>query len=239
MLLYIYFLTFLVSAAIFLALKTTTLGSTKNQEEDTTSNSIIRILPVLKGLPVLLAVIFSYLLASRKTESTFVIGIMLALLLCLIGDYLIDKSFIKGMMAFGLGHIVFTISFSYGIILNDSNITQTTVILLSVLIVIIAVYGILFIKYLSMLQVPKKYFNPIKVYIFLISLMFLTATSLAYLKDVEKLIFLPIGALLFVFSDSTIALREFRPKEMKYSVIKVMAPYYLAIFCLSLTTMYV
>ena len=157
----------------------------------------------------------------------------------MLGDYLIDKNFIQGMASFGIGHIAFITSFLVGIINNKTNLTDNFYYIIGLIIAGVIIYDLIFIKYLTTLQVPEKYFKPIIVYILLISVTFLSITSLAFVIDVRNLIILPLGAVLLILSDSTIAIREFGSKDMKYSVIKVMVPYYIAIFCFSLTTMYV
>ena len=233
----LYFVSFLVASAIYITLKINVTENSPLLERIVKYVPIKNILPFLKSLQLILALLFSYLLASDKSNISS--GILAGLLFCLIGDYLIDRNLIEGMLSFGIAHLFLAISFLYGISIHLSNLTVNDFFVMLFVSILAFAYDLVFIRYLTTLKVPAKYFTPIVLYILVISFMYISATWLTYVMDVKGLIILPIGALLFMVSDSIIAIREFSNKEIKNSVIKVMGPYFIAVFFISLTSMFV
>ena len=233
----LYIVSFFVASSIYITFKIKISENSLLLERIKKYIPIKNILPFFKSLPLILALVFCYLLTSDKSNISS--GILAGLLFCLIGDYLIDRNLIEGMLSFGITHLFLAISFLYGITIHLSNLTVNDFFIMLFVFILALAYDLMFIKYLSTLKIPAKYFTPIVLYIFVISFMYITATWLTYVMDVKGLIILPIGALLFMVSDSIIAVREFANKEIKYSVIKVMAPYFVAVFFISLTPMFV
>ena len=236
-LLVIYFLLYFAFAIIYISLKTNLRDNVEiflSRRRITTFGNIST---TFKAIPVLLALFFAYLLKSDR--STLYFGKIIALLFCVFGDFFIDRSFIEGMLMFAIAHIFLIFSFAYGISVHLANFTIEDFIVLAIITLLIIVYDYVFLRYLSLLKIPEKYVTSIYIYTFLISLMLASSIWLTYIDTINQVIVLPFGALMFVVSDSLIAVREFREREMSYSEIKIMGTYFLAIFLISLTPMFV
>lgn len=235
MLFYIYLFLFFTSAAIYISLKMKFLGNSNSLKQKDINQNFKYILTILKIIPITLAMIFTILLKNENSD--LYSGIFIALSFCILGDIFIDRNLIQGMLFFAIAHLFFIITFLYGIIIHLVNFTSSDLVILSLMSTLILIYNYTFVKYLILLKLPDKYRNPIILYSILISIMFVTSSILSYVINIGALIALPIGALLFVTSDSLIAIREFREKEMDFSVIKIMGSYYLAIFLISVTSL--
>lgn len=237
MLLEFYFLLFFLTALTYIYLKTKSENYTPGFDKLNLFIKYKDVLMLLKSLPLILAIIFSFLL--KKTSSDVYTGIFFALLFCFLGDYFIDRNLIQGMLFFAMAHIFLIISFVYSTLLHLVILQTYDYLLLITLTVLILVYDYTFVRYLMMIKIPEKYNLPIAFYSLLISMMFASTIWLTYISGIGELIILPIGAFSFMISDTIIAIREFRPKQISNSVVKIMGPYYLAIFLLSLATMYI
>jgi uncharacterized membrane protein YhhN len=211
------------------------LGNSNSLKQKDINQNFKYILTILKIIPITLAMIFTILLKNENSD--LYSGIFIALSFCILGDIFIDRNLIQGMLFFAIAHLFFIITFLYGIIIHLVNFTSSDLVILSLMSTLILIYNYTFVKYLILLKLPDKYRNPIILYSILISIMFVTSSILSYVINIGALIALPIGALLFVTSDSLIAIREFREKEMDFSVIKIMGSYYLAIFLISVTSL--
>lgn len=237
MLLESYVLLFIIFAVLYIYLKQ---SEQKNDEEIAKEHSFMKnkdTLSFLKAIPVFLALIFSFLLQNNRTE--IYPGIFFALLFCLLGDFFIDRNLIQGMLFFSMAHIFLIISFIYALIIHFSNLLTEDFLALLLLTGLIFIYNYAFIRYLIALKIPENYNAPVVIYSLLLSTMFSSAVWLAYILRVGELIILPLGALLFLVSDSLIAIREFGSKNLTYSTQKIMGLYYSAILLISLSILYV
>ncbi len=233
---YLYFLLYFSSAILYIAFKTILKEKSENILKTKIIISYANVSSILKAIPLLLAVVFSYLLKMEKSE--LYLGIIVALAFCLLGDFFIDKSLIQGMLMFAIAHIFFLFTFIYGISIHLVNFQPNDFIILSILTSIVIIYDYVFLRYLLMLKVPEKYHSPLIIYTLMISAVFATAIWLSYIVTIGQVIILPLGMFLFIISDSLIALREFSGKDIPNSVVKIMGSYYVAIFLISLTTMF-
>lgn len=232
----VYSVLFFVTSLVYISFKTFLKPRFEPFLSSNKIISYINVLTLLKAIPLVLAILFAYFLRSER--SVLYLGIIIGLLFCLLGDYFIDRTFIEGMLMFAIAHVFFIISFLYGIDVHLTSFTLQDFGLMGFITLLIVIYDFFFLKYLRMLNIPDKYVTPITGYTILISLMLASSIWLAYTAAIAEVVILPIGALLFVSSDSLIAIREFSGKEIDYSVLKVMGTYYMAIFCISIITMF-
>jgi len=141
-----------------------------------------------KTVPVLfMAVIAVYFRAAPL--------LLVALLLCALGDYFLSRGrdrFVTGLLAFLAGHIAYIVLFCSFDIEPAFEWPM----------VLIALYSGIFATY--MWGVTEKYRWPVMAYIFVISAM--TGVSLT-LPTASYLIV--VGVIIFVFSDSVLAIRMF------------------------------
>lgn len=141
-----------------------------------------------KSLPVLLMALITWALSGPLL-------LIIALGLCALGDYFLSRSdrfFIAGLGAFLLGHLAYIAQFTqlgFDMTLGWPHI-------------LIAIYGIVFALYLW----PKAHNLRGAVMVYILVIMAMTVTALA-LPDALGLII--IGALIFVISDSILAIRMF------------------------------
>ena len=233
---YLYIVTYSATAIFYIALKTVLKEKLEELLKFRLFLTYPVILSIFKAVPVILAMIFAFLLKSEK--SYLYLGIEAGLLFCLLGDFFIDRSLIQGMLFFALAHIFFIFTFLYGITIHLANFLANDFIVLSTLTTLIIVYDYAFFRYLLLLPIPDRYNIPILIYTILISLMLASSIWLTYIVAIGPAILLPLGALLFVVSDSMIAIREFSEKMMNFSVVKIMGTYFTAILFISLTTMF-
>lgn len=227
--LYIYLTIYIIFAVVYMLIR-----SVKG-DEIAFKPSIIEKLPLIgqiliKIIPALLAALFVFL--YKPNDSLFYIGLTIGLFFCMLGDIGMEISLIPGIGLFSIAQLTLAISFlgeglSYGIIplaLVGGVVT----------IIVMAVYMIFFLRYLeSSDKGLGKFKNPVLFYCVLISFMMVSSVILWLSVGTLEAVILPLGALIFVSSDSVIAIREFHHK-MSFSAIKVMATYHLAILMFSL-----
>lgn len=233
---YVYFLLYFVSVVVYIIFKTTVKQKAENIFQSRSIITYTNVLSLLKAIPLLLAIFFAYVLKTE--QSMLYLGVIVALFFCLLGDFFIDKSLIQGMLMFSIAHIFLLFTFVYGISIHLVNFQPNDFIVLSSLTSLILMYDYVFLRYLLMLKVPPQYNLPLIIYTLLISSVLVSTIFLAYIVPIGQVVLLPLGMILFVLSDSMIAIREFSRKEMSHSVTKIMGSYYIAIFLLSLTTMF-
>ena len=237
LLLLAYFFLFFLSALIYIVLKSYLAEFERIFGIKRLFFKYTDVLMIFKALPLVMAIIFSYFL--KKQTSDVYIGIALALIFCFLGDFFIDRNLIQGMLFFAMAHVFLIISFLYSLSLHIGILQTESFLLLILLTLLIFIYDYMFVRYLTMIKMPKKYNTPIAIYSILISTMFASSMWLAFISGIGELIILPLGAFLFLISDSMIAIREFRPKQISFSVTKIMGTYYLAIFLISLSIIYI
>ncbi|MCT6925204.1 lysoplasmalogenase [Metasolibacillus sp.] len=164
---------------------------------------------VFKLIPMLLLIFLALRSKGEKKYKTIIIG---GLIFCAIGDYTLQW-FIIGLFSFLIGHIFYIIAFQQT---NEGEIHRLVKMLL------IAYGGFMMVFLLSFILPDGGYILALAVcaYIGAILLMgwnsFRTASSFAI-----------IGALLFISSDSILAINRFIT-DIPYSHILIMLTYYAA-----------
>lgn len=230
---YIYLLLFTLFSVIFIFLK-----SVKHDEFKISSRKIKQLAnysTFIKGIPALLAASFVFLM--RPNDSLFYFVLTGALLFCLAGDLGMEKGLIPGLPLFLVAQILFSIAFIGQSISN--SLTNDSYIVTGIIFTGVMMYLVLFVRYLNSSEAGLGKFKiPVIVYCTAISIMFISTgllwTTLGFLNYLEFAL-VPIGGFLFIFSDSVIALREFRGRKLSKDVLVVMVTYFLAIFLLSLS----
>ena len=190
----------------------------------------------MKIIPVSLAII--YVLISHVNDPYVFFGISLAFFFCILGDINIDRNFITGMLFFTIAQLIFSLSY---VLITLFFFTITIEIVLVVILILLVTfgYGILFIRYLDKATSGLgKYKNPLIVYMTLISFMFISSTLLWLTSNDIGYLTIVLGGIMFIISDSLIAIREFHP-SFKPRAVAVMGTYYLAILFISLIPDYI
>lgn len=172
--------------------------------------------------PVTTILVILLVLTGKKSILKFRNTILLALVFCLLGDILLLKPsyFLFGLISFLIAHLLFAKSF---IMLEGF---QSTVILLLVLLAI--GFGL----YLWLYSDLGGLKLPVAIYIGVILFMAWQGIGL-YLKKGKKVYFLiAVGVVLFMFSDSMIAMNKFK-QAFELSGLVILSTYWLAIALLS------
>jgi uncharacterized membrane protein YhhN len=190
----------------------------------------------IKGIPALLAVVFVFLI--RPDNSFFYFVLIGALIFCLAGDLGMEKGLIPGLSLFLIAQVLYTIAFIGQSLANQ--FTNYSFLLTSIAFLCVIIYIILFVRYLDSSEFGLGKFKvPVIIYCAAISMMFISTillwTTLGFFSYLEFGL-VSLGGFLFIFSDSIIALREFRNRRFSKNVLVVMLTYYSAIFLLSLSS---
>jgi uncharacterized membrane protein YhhN len=157
--------------------------------------------------PLIIISLFVYfIVATKNTSSRFKVWVFLALFFSWIGDVLLmfdrDGSlyFILGLSAFLLAHVFYIIFF------NKVRTTQMIGARWWYFLIVVLYYGVFiaFIhSYLGDMSIP------VKVYAVVISSMFLLSLHMLHIKNRKAGTLMMVGALLFVISDSVLAINRF------------------------------
>jgi uncharacterized membrane protein YhhN len=169
----------------------------------------LRLNPVLEmfSKPLLVIALSGYFIASIKGQGKKLrMWILLALFFSWIGDILLmfvpknEFFFLLGLSAFLLAHI-FYIVFFHKVRVRESIRGNGWLLL------IVIVY------YASLLSFLSDYLGemnlPVKIYGVIISFMFMLALHMLFLKNKRTGLLMMLGALLFVISDSVLAVNKF------------------------------
>ena len=187
------------------------------------------LLIIFKIIPTLLVTIFVFLNPFDDTIVSVIFG--LAFLLCFFADIGIEKNFLIGMVLFLFAQIFFVLSFSS---LAFLHLNDEQLIILVLPLILLIIYDFFLLKYLSSSVKGLGEFKiPVIIYSIALSLMVLSTIFLYLTGDTSELILVVFGAILFVISDSFIAVREFHHK-FKYSELIIMSTYYGALYFLSI-----
>jgi uncharacterized membrane protein YhhN len=173
---------------------------------------------------VVISLVLYFLAATRKTENGFIKIIVSALIFSWLGDLALmfdsfdQRAFIIGLLAFLFAHLRYIRFFS--IVRMGEKIK-----LKPGLIAIVTVYYAVLIFFLYDHLYKMKL--PVIVYGLIISIMFLLALHMLFIRNKEAGKMMMTGALLFVASDSVLAINKFyQPFEM--AGILIMLTYGLA-----------
>lgn len=186
---------------------------------------------IIKAIPAGISVLFVLLI--RPDDSLFYIIIAGALFFCMLGDIGMEKGLIPGLPLF----LVAQVLFAFGFVLKalDYDITVNSIVLTSLAAFGMVIYVILLFKYLESSKKGLGDFKlPVIIYACFISIMLVSTIFLWINSTNSNVLLLILGALLFVTSDSLIAIREFH-HHFSSAFIIVMGTYYPAILLLSLT----
>jgi uncharacterized membrane protein YhhN len=168
--------------------------------------------------PLIVIWLLSYfILQTRNVKSDLKKWIIAALLFSWLGDVLLmlqgDNSlfFLLGLSAFLLAHIFYILFFHF--VRIRENVKSRWYLLLTVVI-----YYALLISILSPWLEEMKL--PVRIYGIVISFMFMLAMHMLFIKNNKAGLLMMAGALLFVISDSVLAINKFyHPFEMADLVV--------------------
>lgn len=165
------------------------------------------------------------LLYNSKSFPRYTLYIISALFFCLVGDILLlnNNYFVFGLVAFLIGHILFTLGFT-----SISGIKRYPQTLIILLIIGGAYYAYLF-NSLSTLAIP------VFIYFIFITLMCWQGIGLYIWKKRKVFLYVAISVVLFLISDSTLALNKFKV-PFEASRVIVLATYWLSIALLANST---
>lgn len=192
------------------------------------SESVFNVLP-FKFSPkplILLSLIIFFLKQSKHLNKTTKLFMVFALVFSLIGDVLlmfVENSpafFLSGLVAFLIAHIMYIIVF-----LEKRNANKSAI----VISVVLLIYAV------GMFYILKDGLGDMLIPVILYMLIILTMAITAWLRKnmVPNIsyILVFIGALLFVISDSALAINKFY-KALPQSHIIIMSTYALAQYCI-------
>lgn len=168
--------------------------------------------PMTTVLVILLPILLN---EARNSYNKLLIA---ALCFCLLGDIFLLKPdyFVFGLGAFLVGHLLFIRGFISLEGLQKNGITASILFLIG-----IGLYAWLY-KDLGTLKFP------VAVYVLVILFMVWQAVSM-YLKNKKtRYVFIALGALLFMFSDTLIAIHKFK-NSFELSGVLILSTYWLAI----------
>ncbi|MFX1482211.1 MAG: lysoplasmalogenase [Promethearchaeota archaeon] len=185
---------------------------------------------LIKMIPALTAVVF---VMFFRPPTLFVLILAAALVFCMIGDLGMEIDLVPGIGMFLIAHILYTVDFLW----HSSVVGLSMVPIVTAVICMIVgvVYVFMFIRYLrsSGPEVPPFILRAGSLY-FIIITATLSTSLLLWQATGAPLGYMPvIGALIFMVSDSFIAINEFHHR-IRHHEFYIMPTYYLAIFLLSL-----
>ena len=168
--------------------------------------------------PLIVIWLLSYfILQTRHEKSDLKKWIIIALLFSWLGDVLLmlqgDNSifFLLGLSAFLLAHIFYILFFHF--VRIRENVKSRWYLLL-----LVVIYYALLISILSPWLGEMKL--PVRIYGIVISFMFMLAMHMLFIKNNRAGLLMMAGALLFVISDSVLAINKFyHPFEMADVVV--------------------
>lgn len=155
---------------------------------------------------IVVLLVFYFISETSKIDSVLKKWIIAALLFSWIGDVLLlfqpkdSVFFLLGLSAFLLAHIFYIVFFHR--IRVKENIRSSPWLL-----AIVVIYYVTLIIFLSPYLADMRL--PVRIYGIVISFMFLLAMHMLFIKNKTAGRLMMIGALLFVISDSTLAVNKF------------------------------
>ena len=192
---------------------------------------VVSSVTAIKIIPALIAII--YVVLITPSSALFYVLLAIALVFCMLGDIGMEKDIVAGIALFLIGHIFFTVNFLWQTI--NVGLVMANLVVPIICMVGLSVYVFLFIRYLqsSGPEVPDFVLKAGTLY-FLICSATVSTSLLLWLTTGNIWGLIPvIGALLFIISDSIIAINAFHHK-ISHAQLFIMPTYYLTIFLLSL-----
>jgi len=228
----LYALGFWSFAFLFMVLKSARDGETAFGSGFASRMSLAPLL-LIKAVPAGLAAFFVLIL--RPSASLFYLLMVVALVLCLLGDIGKGVGLLPGIGLFALAHVAFITAF-----VTQSLTLGLTFLWIAVtggVFVLMLIYVYLLHRYLQSSKKGLGRFQvPVLFYSLLISIMLCTSILLWLLSAALYGSIIVIGAFLFVVSDSLIAVKEFHHRFSK-AELKILGAYYSAIFLFSLNVL--
>ena len=223
----IFLLSFSMTAILYIFIE-----SVKAQDIKINNSFILNITKLstfIKAIPTGLTTIFVFLM--RPSDSPFYFILTIGFLFCMVGDIGMEKGLVQGLIFFLFAQIFFSVAFIYQSIKFDITI-DSLVIPILVAVGMIS-YTLLLMRYLESSEARLgKFKAPGITYFIFIGLMLVSAVLLWTTSKKLEFGIVIIGGLLFIISDSTIAVNQFH-HNISYREIKVMSTYYAAILLIS------
>ena len=225
-----YFILFIIFSVLFVIIKA--IKADEVQFNNQIINSLLPYSTIIKVIPAGLAIIF---VLMNQHESVF-LSLVLAggLLFCLFGDAGMEKGLIPGLPLFLVAQVLLIVA-----LVGQSvtiGVSTEAIIITGIITIAIIAYDIFFIRYLESSDKGLGEFRiPVIIYCIFLSGMFLSTVFLWTSSNIPEFGLVVLGGLLFVISDSIIAVREFH-HPISNNIVKVMSTYYSAIFLLSLSS---
>jgi uncharacterized membrane protein YhhN len=173
---------------------------------------------------IVIALIHYFSVATWKTESGFMKIIIMALIFSWLGDLvLMFESFSKnffliGLLSFLFAHLNYIRFFSIVRMGEKINMTPGLVLL-----VVVYYSGLIYLLFNDLHEMKI----PVMVYGIVISIMFLLALHMLFVRNKEAGKLMMLGALLFVASDSILAVNKFY-SSFEFAGIAIMLTYGIA-----------
>jgi uncharacterized membrane protein YhhN len=170
-----------------------------------------------KGLPIALLIIYSASEVRAGDKSRLRFCVLIGLLLSMIADLVIMRSFLGGLVYFLIAHILYIVGTGIG----SAPRSRIAAAVAPAFVYLLLMVAILFPRVETGMHIP------VMVYSAIITSMLGLATVRAFVtekSDAARLFW--FGALLFVISDSTIAANRWRIKDMQYDSLIIMSTYY-------------
>jgi len=173
---------------------------------------------------VVIALILYFLSATKGIQNGFIIIIVRALIFSWLGDLVLmfdsfnKNIFLIGLLAFLFAHLIYIRFFS--LVRMVEKIKLKFVLILSV---VLYYSGLIFLLFNDLHEMKI----PVMVYGIVISIMFLLALHMLFVRNKEAGKLMMLGALLFVASDSILAINKFY-ESFEYAGIAIMLTYGIA-----------
>jgi uncharacterized membrane protein YhhN len=173
---------------------------------------------------IVIALILYFLSATKGMQSGLIIIFIRALVFSWLGDFVLmfesfnKNIFLIGLLAFLFAHLIYIRFFSL-VRMQEKIKLKPGLILL----VVVYYSGLIFLLFNDLHELKI----PVIVYGFIISTMFLLAIHMLFIKDKEAGKLMMLGAILFVASDSILAVNKFY-QPFEYAGIVIMLTYGIA-----------
>jgi len=173
---------------------------------------------------IVIALILYFLSATKGIQNGFIIIIVRALIFSWLGDLVLmfdsfnKNIFLIGLLAFLFAHLIYIRFFS--LVRMVEKIKLKFVLILSV---VLYYSGLIFLLFNDLQELKI----PVMVYGIVISIMFLLALHMLFVRNKEARKLMMLGALLFVASDSILAINKFY-SSFEYAGIAIMLTYGIA-----------
>lgn len=175
--------------------------------------------------PLTLIIIISIVIVAPTVDVKYKSLILTGLVFSLLSDFFLiylEKHFVKGLVAFLVGHIFYIFAFY-----NAGGFHCTEWIYIPI--------GLIAILYLiAILPYTKNNSIPVIIYVLIISVMGWMAIERVFSIPSKGTLYAAIGATLFMISDSVLALNKFR-KQFRSAEAIILSTYFLAQWLIALS----